>query len=304
MLDDSLVFLAVCRHGSLLGAGRALGLATSTVGRRIDGLEERLGARLFERGARGLTLTEAGRLFRDRAEVAQVAIDAAADAVRALMSRPAGRLRVAGPSTLVRGALGDVAIEYLQRYPDVTLEVVGTDEDVVPDGETLHAAVRVSSEAPPAHLVARTLGRVEMRVVASPGWERAHPHVVEPAHLADVGCAVLGGAPEANRVRFARGHERRDLVVAVALFTTSVSLARRAAVAGLGPVGLPAGTCDDLLASGALVELMPDWRLAPVPVVLLHAGDRNPPLRLRAFLELAAQRLSAAFGSRRTDRSA
>ncbi|MCB9745168.1 MAG: LysR family transcriptional regulator [Alphaproteobacteria bacterium] len=285
MADDTLTFLTVCQQGSFLAAGRALGLATSTVSRRMDQLEARLGAKLLERSPRGLELTEAGRVYRDRSQGLERQLQEAEDAVRALMQRPAGRLRVAAPSALMRAPIGAVAVSYLQTYPEVTLELIGTDEDVVPDGHALHLAVRVSRRTPPEHLTCVRLGSVPMRVCASPDWARARPPLRDPAELAEHGCVVLGSDPDAARIRLRRGDQRRALTVPVALFTTSVAMARLAGREGLGPVGLPDAACSDLLASGALVELLPGWRLDPVSVVALYAGDRLLPLRVRAFLD-------------------
>ncbi|MCB9742382.1 MAG: LysR family transcriptional regulator [Alphaproteobacteria bacterium] len=292
MAEDTLTFLAVCREGSFLAAGRALGLATSTVSRRVDQLEAHLGVSLLERSPRGVELTEAGRLYRDRARGLERQLAEAEDAVRALMRRPAGRLRVAAPSALVRDPVGPAAVAYLKRFPEVALELIGTDEDVVPDGQTLHLAVRVSRRAPPEHLTRVRLGQVRMRVCASPAWVASRPPLTDPLALAELGCVVLGSGPEAARIRLRRGEESRTLTVPVALFTTSVQMARVAGCEGLGPVGLPEAACADLLAAGRLVELLPGWRLDPVSVVALYAGDRQLPLRVRAFLDLLAERFA------------
>jgi DNA-binding transcriptional LysR family regulator len=293
MADDALTFLAVCRHGSFLAASEALGVADSTVARRVDQLETRLGTRLLDRSTRGLTLTEAGQLYREHADVAAEALRDAEDAVRAWMQRPAGRLRIAAPGALVRYAIAPVVVAYLRRFPDVAVEMVGTDEDVVPDGHELHLAVRASSSQPPGHLIARRLGHIPMVVAASPAWLEEHGPLDTPDELARHGCIVLGSAPSAARIQLSRGDEARTLTVPIAVFTTSISMARRAAAAGLGPVGLPEASCDDLLTSGALVEVLAGWTLAPVPVVALYAGERQLPLRVRAFLDA----LVAAFES-------
>jgi DNA-binding transcriptional LysR family regulator len=283
--DDALTFLAICRHGSFVAAAEALGVADSTVSRRLDHLEARLGTRLVERSTRGLTLTEAGCLYREQVQIAADALRHGEDVVRAWMRRPAGRLRIAAPSAMVRFFLAPLVVSYLERFPDVALEVVGTDEDVVPDGTTLHLAVRASLGEPPGHLKQRTLGVAPMVVAAAPSWVEAHGPVSSPEDLTRHGCIVLGSTPDAARVRMFRGDEECRITVPIALFTTSLALARRAALAGLGPVGLPRRGTARLLEAGTLVELLPGWTLASVPVVALYAGDRKLPLRVRAFLD-------------------
>jgi len=83
-----------------------------------------------------------------------------------------------------------------------------------------------------------------------------------------------------------RDGEERALTVPIALFTTSISMARRVGLGGVGPVGLPEVSARDLLASGALVEVLSGWTLAPVDLTALHADGRKLSLRARAFVDL------------------
>lgn len=293
MGDDALMFLEVCRRGSFSAAGDVLGVADSTVARRLGQLEERLGARLVERSTRGLTLTEAGEVYREQVERAELALRDGEEAVRRWRDNPAGRLRVAAPMSLLRFGLGPVVRDYLARYPDVCLEVVGGDDDPVPDGRELHLAVRVSTGGPPPHLKQRLLAQVRMELVASPEWVAKHGTISSPDELARHRCVVLGSAPSAAHVRLHGPTGERRLTVPMALFTTSLSVARQAALDGVGPTGLPLDTCQGPLDRGELVSLVPDWELARVPVVALYAGDRAMPLRMRAFLDLLVQAYSS-----------
>ena len=297
MIEDASAFLAVCQHGSLSAAGRSLGVAPSTVGRRIGALEARLGAKLLDRSTRGLSLTEAGRVFRDRALIGRDLLLQAEDEVRSMMGRPTGRLRIAVPSALIRGLVADVVIAYARAYPEVAIEIVGTDEDVVPDGIELHLAVRASRVAPPAPVIQRKVGVVEMCVCASPEWIARHPPLSDPDQLREIGCVVLGSHPSAARVRLTRGDEVWAHPVRAALFTTSLTMARRAGIAGIGPVGLPAASCSGLIAQGVLEVVLPAWRLDPVDVVVLTADRRQRPAKIQAFLHHLATALAPAGGT-------
>lgn len=105
--------------------------------------------------------------------------------MRALLCRPAGRLRVAAPSGLVAEALSAIALDYLESLPDVALEIVGTDDNVVPDGETLHVAVRISRQPAPGHLVQRVLGRIAMVISDRLGGASGDPARLAPGSGAD-----------------------------------------------------------------------------------------------------------------------
>jgi DNA-binding transcriptional LysR family regulator len=284
-LQHTTTFHEVCEAGSFRRAAQVLGVSVSTVSRQLDQLEEHLGTKLVERSSRRVTLTEAGRIYREHAAAAVGALRGGEDAVREVLTHPAGRLTVAAPAELVRGVVGRAAIAYLRSFPGVRLELLAVDQDLLPDGTAVHLVLAATRTPPPDHVVRRSLRSIPMRLCASRDYLAAAGDLAHPTELATRGCVVLGAGPRATHVPFVGPSGACTVVVGAALFTTSVALARRAALDGLGPAGLPLESCAADLERGRLVEMLPGWQLADVPLVA-YTAHRVVPMRVRAFLEV------------------
>src|SRR5687767_15859588 len=121
-------FALVAMNGGLGRSSRASGKSKATLSRRIADLEEELGVRLIERSARGLKLTEAGQGLMARTEGPMLEVAEAMTATREGLSAPRGRLRVAAPALFSQLAMGRISAEFCAAYPDVTFEVMRSEE--------------------------------------------------------------------------------------------------------------------------------------------------------------------------------
>lgn len=289
------VFVAVAQQESFSKAARHLDLPTSTVSRRVTALEAELGVLLLERTTRKVQLTGAGRILFDRCLGHLTGLSEAEEALQAHCSEPRGRLRVAFPTGLSGYAASDIALQYLERFPHVRLEMVMTDERVVPDGQELHIALRAGeSDARDASLIKRSLNAIPMVIGASPDYLAGHPAITHPRDLLGHGCIVLGHSPEAANIVLRRedGSDSQRLQVPIRLFTTSVSMCRRVALAGHGIAGLPEVTCREAVASGTFVPILPGWQLLDSPLTVYYPDQKTTPLRVRAFLDMLITRLN------------
>ncbi len=272
------VFVEVARRRSFSEASRALGMPSSTVSRKVAALEAQLGAMLVERTTRSVGLTGAGEVLLRACEGPLEGMVEAVEALQRFRSEPSGLLRVALPTAMAGYAGAEVTLAYLRRFPEVRLEVIATDEWVVPDWDRVHLALRAGW----------LLG-------ASPAYLEREGRLAAPADLARRGCVVVGASAEAARVTLIHREsgEEVTLEVPVRLFTTSLSLCKRVALAGVGVAGLPEVSCREALAEGRFVPVLEGWRLASPPLVALYPGDRSPPLRVRGFLDILAGRLGS-----------
>ncbi len=296
-LNAARIFLEVARMESFSEAARSLGVPRSTVSRRVAALEAELGAPLLERGGRRVRLTGVGRDLYRRCRGPIASLADAEEAVQRFLGEPRGRLRVAVPTALAAYAAGDVALEYLRLYPEVRLEIVATDERVSPDGEDTHVALRAGwSHRDEGGLIRRKLTEIPMFLGASPGYLRRHPPPRRPEDLRGHRCVVVGASPAAARATFHHRERGTSVTIEVALrvFTTSPALCRRMMLEGVGIGGLGEVACRADVAAGRLVPVLEDWRLAAVPLSAYYPGDRDPPLRVRAFLDLVIRRLAGA----------
>ncbi|MBX9401811.1 LysR family transcriptional regulator [Lysobacter sp. BMK333-48F3] len=291
-LRSMAVFVAVADTGSFAAAAEAENLSAVMVGKHIRQLEQHLGARLLQRDTRKQRLTEVGAAFLDDCRRILDQVRQAESVAERLRDerRPSGRLRVTAPLTLGGSAVAAVVAEYLQRYPEVSVELVLADRlsDLI--AEAFDVAIRIGPLADSDHLTARPLRPYRMIVCASPDYLRRHGTPTEPAQLAEHNCLhhllwhrsagwrfdALGPEPLQLRGNLAANHGEA---------------LRRAAVAGCGIVLQPEVLLADDLASGRLLPLLEDHLPRPRPVHLLYPRDRQPLPKLSRFVELVMQRM-------------
>lgn len=273
-------FALVAANGGLGKASRASGKSKATLSRRISELEERLGIRLIERGARGLKLTEAGEMLMARTEGPMREVAEAMTAAREGLTAPRGRLRIASPVLFSHVAMGRICADYCAAYPEVTVDLVAADRIVDLVEEQFDVAIRVNP-SPDSNLVGRCFAKDRLVVVAapsvpipSPGAIRSVPGIVfsnfEPTHWnLDEGRLVLQPVPK--------------------LKLSSFLMIRDAAVAGAGVALIPQSIAWDQLARGELVQ----WGMvsgADVALWVLHTSRRLPSPKVRAFVEFMCER--------------
>ncbi|GJD61974.1 LysR family transcriptional regulator [Methylobacterium frigidaeris] len=270
-------FTLVARHGGFGRAARATGRPKATLSRRVAELEADLSLRLFERGARVLTLTEEGRALHERAGALLTELDETAAAIAAGAARARGRLRISAPLLFSQIAMGKVAADFALKCPQVRLAVTTEDRavDMVEEGYDL--VIRVNPD-PDEGLVGRVFLRDRMVVVASPGLARP---------------AEGGWAPAVVRTAQDRMGENRvvwtlaggaSLAVLPVLALSSLVMIRDAVRTGVGAARLPVSLVAPDLAAGRLVS----WGVvagSDIALWALYPSRRLLSARVSAFLE-------------------
>lgn len=285
-LNTLRLFVAAAHAGSLSEAARRTGVPLPTLSRRVRALEDELGVRLLERGARGLELTAAGtQLLAD----ADGALETLSQAEKRLHdgSGVAGTLRVSVPPSL--DPLWRVFSEFGRSYPAVRFDIFVTDRrvDLVADG--IDVGVRVG-EGGFVSYVGRTLTRYRHRVVASPQLLERNP-VTEPEHLGGVPVACWRASGPASWTLGER-------VVAIRPWITTNDYRHllELALAGEAVVEVPPYLARRSLDAGRLVSLLPDH---PMPEQLVRAvvvERRAMSPLVRQFLDFLAAKAPGALG--------
>jgi DNA-binding transcriptional LysR family regulator len=274
-------FALVAVHGGLGKASRASGRSKATLSRRIADLEEALGVRLLERGARRLVLTEAGQLLLARSEDPMREISEAVAAVREGSTRPRGRLRVAAPLLFSQLALGRLGAEFLAAYPDILLDVVSEDRTVDLIDEHFDVAIRTNPRED-STLVGRCFAKDRLVVAAAPSIPRP---AAGNGKSVPVPAAVLSSYDSRSW-----SVEDGQLVVdpQPVLRASSLLVVRDAALAGVGAALLPQSIIGSKLASGELVQ----WGVtaAVIELWVLHTSRRLPSPKVRAFVDFMSAR--------------
>ncbi|HZX29690.1 MAG TPA: LysR family transcriptional regulator [Telluria sp.] len=289
-LDELHVFLAIFDAGGMAAAARKLRRSPPAVTRILGVLEQRLGARLFERSTRSLTPTEAGQRFALQARHVLAEYEAAVEAHSQAPLR--GMLRIAAPVVFGRRHVTPLVTRFLARYPDISADLVLADRNADLIEEGIDVAVRIGP-LPDSSLVARKVGQVRRLAVASPAYLKRRGTPARPADLAGHDIILSTTIRPLPEWRFR--HKGRDVAVRFTprLQLNDVEAMLNTARAGFGIARVLSYQVAEDLKKRKLVRLLADYEPAPVPVHLVLPSARLMPGRLRAFVDFAAAELGA-----------
>lgn len=289
--------LAIVRCGSFRAAAFDLGMSTTAISNAVGKLERELAVRLFNRTTRSVSLTYAGRIFVAQIRPALADIQNAMNTARSQQETPSGTLRINAFATAAREIMAPLILSYLQRYPQVHIDIVteGRLVDVVAAGFDL--GVR-SADLVPSDAIALPLSQMRrMAVVVSPVFliGKAIPRV--PQELLNYPCLRVrlpNGA--LFRWRFEKDGEELQLDVEGPMTLDEASLSRIAVMNGVGFGYFMEADVREDIAAGRLVRILDDWTPPLVPLCLYYSNRRNPSAAFQAFIALARDFATGRLG--------
>lgn len=295
-LNDVAVFERVVSEGSLTAAAARLNQPKSSVSRSLSRLEADLGVRLLQRTTRKLHLTEAGQVFFDRTRRVLGELRDAEQAVTQLQESPRGNLRITMPVELGMKFMGRVVAEFMQRYPEVSMEVELSGRVVNLVDEGFDLGLRIG-EFRDSSLVARKLGNLSARFYASPAYLGRHGIPKKPEDMSAHEIILFMQTKE-NTVQLFKhvlkdgGQSACKLTLTGRFTVNNVSMACDAAVSGLGIALAPPFLCADAVASGQLLPVLPEYRVCNGGLYAMYPSREHMPVALRAFLDFVSERMS------------
>lgn len=279
-IDDLMTFVELADAGGLSATARRLGVAKSIVSRRLARLESELGIQLLARTTRGASLTEAGIAFREHAARACAEIESFRETMLP-EGDLRGRLRVAAPLSFGPAHFAPVFTEMARRHPHLHLHTVYSDRFVDLIGEGFDCAIRAGYLSD-SNLIARRVGPIYGKLVASPAYIQAHGAPEHPDEILDHPALMQGTETwqfmDGDRIVSVRPQGRFKADNAVALVN--------AALAGLGIAWLPDGLTQEHVASGALVPLMTRYPLPTAGIYVIRPPGAYPSRKVRVLTEL------------------
>lgn len=284
------VFVRVVEKGSFAAVAEEWDLSTTMVANHVRALEQHLGAQLLERTTRRHHLTEIGAAYLERCRDVLSSVQAADQVAEALRAEPQGTLRVTAPVTWGAHRLMPVVGAYMAKYPAVQVELNLNDRVVDLHEEGVDVAFR-SGPLHDDNLVARPLAPSRMFAVASPAYLQAHGVPKEPGDLHAHACLGFAAWGRDHHWRFTQGERHVDVPVRGPLMCNNGQALLTAALHGVGVVVQADVLLSPSIATGELVQLLPEWELPVRHLHIVRRREARPTAKLRTFVDFALQRL-------------
>lgn len=286
------MFAKVAEEGSFAAAARTMGVSVATVSRGVARLEERLGARLFNRTSRQLALTEFGRTICEKASDLYRRAEEAESAAREMSVQPRGLVRVAVPMSFGLRWVAPLLPGFFRAYPEVSIDLHLSDAsvDLVADG--FDAALRIAA-LPDSSLVARRLCAVTQFVVASPDYLRREGRPAHPRELAQRPCLSYAYRARSDVWRFTNEAGEEESVMPIGpLRVTNSDALLPVLLDGLAIAELPEFIAAEYLADGRLETILTDWSLTRGGLYFVTPSARARPAKVSALSDYFAEHLS------------
>jgi len=285
------IFVRVVEAGTFTRAADSLNLPKATVTKHVQALEERLRVKLLNRTTRRVTVTPDGAAYYDRTVRLLTDLDDIEASMTNARANPRGRLRIDVGTSVAQLLIIPHLAEFHARYPDIQVDLGVSDRTVDLIGDNVDCVIR-GGELSDQSLVARRIGNLEFITVAAPAYlERkgtpAHPLEIEEKHA-----SVIYFSPQSGRhypLEFRRGDESIDITGPYQLSVNEANAYVTSIVAGLGIGQITSWQAQRYLASGALVQLLPDWTQPLLPVYVVYPPNRHLSAKVRAFVDWAAE---------------
>ena len=295
-LEAMSTLLAAVDAGSLSAASRKLGVPLATVSRRVSDLEALLRTKLLFRTSRRLELTDAGRSYIAACRDILAAVDQAERTAAGEYSAPKGDIAVTAPIVFGRLHMLPVIVAFLDAYPDIDIRLVLTDRIANFIEDHIDIAVRIGT-LPDSSLIATRLGSVRRVACASPHYlKRRRPAPSHPSDLEAHACITFEGLMSPTVWMFRSGKAASTVTIRSRLVVNTAEAAIDAAVAGLGVTRVLSYQIADALRARDLRIILSDFEPEPSPVNLVYAGQGLMPLKTRAFIDFATERLRRQLG--------
>lgn len=295
--DAMRAYVQVVDSGSFTKAALQLGTHKASVSLLVQQLEATLNARLLTRTTRSVLPTPEGLTYYQHACAILRQVDAVEAQMRQGIHAPTGHLRVNVPVALGRQVFAPEIRGFLQRYPQVTLELACSDRTVDLVSEGVDCVLR-GGVLPDSGLTALPVGRLRFVLCAAPRYiqERGLPQSPDALAAHQQVGFLLASTGKLRPIRLVRGAETAECDVPARLVTTDSAAALSAGLDGLGLVELAEFVASPYLASGALVRVLPAWQSPALPLHLLTPSKHRRAARVQVFMDWAQEVMRARLG--------
>ena len=285
------IFVRVVEAGTFTRAADSLNLPKATVTKHVQALEERLRVKLLNRTTRRVTVTPDGAAYYDRTVRLLTDLDDIEASMTNARANPRGRLRIDVGTSVAQLLIIPHLAEFHARYPDIQVDLGVSDRTVDLIGDNVDCVIR-GGELSDQSLVARRIRNLEFITVAAPDYLERKGTPTHPLEIEEKHASVIYFSPQSGRhypLEFRRGDESIDVTGPYQLSVNEGNAYVTSIVAGLGIGQITSWQAQRHLASGTLVQLLPDWTQPLLPVYVVYPPNRHLSAKVRAFVDWAAE---------------
>jgi DNA-binding transcriptional LysR family regulator len=283
-LESMAIFVRVVERGSFSAVARETGLSQPTISKQISALETRLGGRLFARSTRQLSMTDEGQRYYQQCRAILASVENAEHSFHSGQERIAGSLRVGSSGSFGRVQIASRLRDFLERYPDVSVDLQLTDENVDLVSAGIDVAVRIG-ELKDSSLIARQIGLTRRRVFAAPSYLERHGVPLTPKDLTDHNCLVFNQLEHFASWRFEHNGRWNSVQVSGNVRSNNSEAVRQLVLNGLGVSLSPLWLFRQDLREGRVVAILESYSPASLPIHAVTPPDRRQSARVRAFID-------------------
>lgn len=287
------VFCKVVEAGSFAAAAARLDMSTSAASRHVAQLEAQLDARLLNRTTRRLSLTENGQAYYERCTQLLADLQEAEELVGNQAAHPRGTLRITAPISFGESHVAPAISDYLQRYPQVRVDVSLSDRQADLVEEALDLAIRIGNIAN-QNLVARPIGQSRLLVCAAPAYLARHGTPASAEDLAQHACLTYAYGSGQNSWSFGgSGAPPRTVRVSGPAHANNGNFLARLAAQGMGFTQGPDFILAPYVARGELVPVLADEPPRTIPIYAVYPSRRHLSAKVRSFVAFMIEWLAA-----------
>ncbi|WDS36577.1 LysR family transcriptional regulator [Pseudoxanthomonas sp.] len=292
-LNDTLIFVKVVEQGSFVGAAAALRLPKTTVSRKVQELETRLGAQLLHRTTRKLGLTEAGNVYYEHCQRIARELAEAESAVGQLHAGPRGWLRVTAPYSIGIDKIAPLLGEFHARHPEVRVELLLSNEPMDLIGGEVDVALRFGN-LPDSNLIARKLGVLSTQVFAAKSYIARHGEPLHPDDLQYHRTFAMPKHRHGNSYSWTMddGTGARAFTVNPILVANDPSAFKGALLGGEGLVISADVTMKPLVENGLVQRVLAGWTGGEYVLNAVFPRGHVQSPKVRAFVDFLLERLN------------
>lgn len=292
-LNAMAIFVRVVERGSFSAVARELHTTQPTISKVLRALENELGGKLIARSTRKLSLTDEGQRYYNECRNILAAVDAAEHSFQSGRETVAGPLRIGSSVSFGRLQIASRLAEFLQRYPQVQIDLQLSDLNLDLIGEGLDVSLRIG-ELNDSGMIARRIGTTHRLTVATPDYLQRHGHPKSPQDLAQHNCLQFNLLSTQNLWTYERDGQHHDVRIQGNAQSNNSEAIREMVLGGLGISLSPVWLFSEDLKEGRVVALLQDYQTLPLPIHAVSPANRRQSARVNAFVDFMTQALAAA----------